>query len=120
MSDRVLPDGWTEGLSKSRGIAYYINNYTNESQWEFPNAPAQPPSEKVRVRHLLVKHDKSRRPSSWREEVITRTESEAQSILQSYRDEIMNSENPGKKFEEMAQKYSDCNSARHGGIINFF
>ena len=37
---------------------------------------------KVRASHLLVKHKDSRRPSSWREENITRTKEDALTILQ--------------------------------------
>lgn len=120
MSEQALPDGWQEGISKSRGVKYYVNTYTMESQWDFPTAAAQPSGEKVRVRHLLVKHAKSRRPSSWREEVISRTPEEADSILSQYRSEIMSSENPSKKFEELASKYSDCSSAKHGGDLGKF
>lgn len=118
--EKNLPEGWTVGYSKSKnGLKYYINSYTNESQWEFPSGPAQS-GERVRVRHLLVKHEKSRRPSSWREEIITRTKEEAINQLNSYRDEILKSENPLEKFEELASKYSDCNSAKRGGDLGFF
>lgn len=115
-----LPEGWTVGYSKSKGgLKYYINSFTNESQWELPTAPAQS-GERVRVRHLLVKHEKSRRPSSWREELITRTKDEAINQLQSYKAEILKSEKILEKFEELASKYSDCNSAKRGGDLGFF
>lgn len=39
-------------------------------------------ADKIRCLHLLVKHAGSRRPSSWREENITRSEDEARKILQ--------------------------------------
>jgi len=121
MSDEEkVPEGWTVGYSKSKGgLKYYINSFTNESQWETPTLPAQP-GERVRVRHLLVKHEQSRRPSSWREENITRTKEEAINQLTSYKDEIMQSENKLEKFEELASKYSDCNSAKRGGDLGFF
>lgn len=67
---------------------YYLNIYTKESQWELPNEPAKesetrgPPE--VQCAHLLVKHKNSRRPSSWREENITRTKDEARAILEGY------------------------------------
>ena len=65
------------------GQPYYVNKYTKQSQWETPNEPAKPASEddKVQASHLLVKHKDSRRPSSWREENITRTKDEALEIL---------------------------------------
>ena len=36
----------------------------------------------VRASHILVKHRESRRPSSWKEEKITRTKEEALEILE--------------------------------------
>ena len=51
-----------------------MNQFTKQSQWEVPTKPAErESSEKVQAKHLLVKHAESRRPSSWRQEVITRT-----------------------------------------------
>ena len=45
-----IPDGWTAKVSRSSGQAYYVNRFTNESQWEKPTKPAQKPSsEKVQV-----------------------------------------------------------------------
>ena len=56
------------------GTKYYVNQFTKQSQWEVPTRPAErESSEKVQAKHLLVKHAESRRPSSWRQEVITRT-----------------------------------------------
>lgn len=72
------------------GLPYYLNVYTKESQWELPTSPAKPDgdsskeSNQVQCAHLLVKHKNSRRPSSWREENITRTKEEARTILNGY------------------------------------
>jgi peptidyl-prolyl cis-trans isomerase NIMA-interacting 1 len=68
------------------GQHYFLNKYTKESQWDTPTEPAEPPAsgggpEKVQCSHLLAKHNKSRRPSSWREERITRTEDEALELI---------------------------------------
>ena len=65
------------------GQTYYVNKFTKQSQWEKPTEPAEAGSEddKVQASHLLVKHKDSRRPSSWREENITRTKEEALEIL---------------------------------------
>ena len=70
-------------LYSTTGQAYYVNQFTKESQWEKPTKPAEPGSDddKVQASHLLVKHKDSRRPSSWREENITRTKEEALEIL---------------------------------------
>jgi peptidyl-prolyl cis-trans isomerase NIMA-interacting 1 len=79
-----LPPEWEVRVSKTRQMPYYFNRETNESRWEPPPntdtatlsnyltttfSSSQPPSsqEKIRVRHLLIKHSQSRRPSSWKE-----------------------------------------------------
>lgn len=70
------------------GQTYYLNLLTKESQWSVPTKPASENTgstnsgpEQVQCSHLLVKHEKSRRPSSWREERITRSKSEAIDII---------------------------------------
>lgn len=61
---------------------------TKESQWSVPTKPASENSssvnsgpEQVQCSHLLVKHEKSRRPSSWREQRISRLQNEAVEII---------------------------------------
>lgn len=71
----------------------------------------------MRCSHLLVKHRDSRRPSSWREDNITRTKEEAHAILAEFRRQIVAGD---KVFEEMAEKYSDCSSAHRGGDLGPF
>jgi hypothetical protein len=63
-----------------KGKEYFLNIHTKQSQWEVPTQPAQA-SKQVRCSHLLVKHRESRRPSSWREENITRNKEEALELL---------------------------------------
>lgn len=76
------------------GLHYYLNVYTKESQWELPKSPAKPDGgsskdqNQVQCAHLLVKHKGSRRPSSWREENITRTKEEARAILEEYQQKV--------------------------------
>ena len=100
------------------GQSYFVNKYTKQSQWDRPTEAAKPPSEdKVQASHLLVKHRDSRRPSSWREENITRSKEEALEILKGYRQQITD----GKAtFEELASQYSDCSSAKRGGDLGPF
>lgn len=72
-------------------MSYYLNVYTKESQWDLPTTPAEnTPSgpTQVQAAHLLVKHNKSRRASSWREENITRSKDEAREILEGYFDQV--------------------------------
>ena len=60
------------------GQTYYLNKFTNESQWEKPTRPAEKQAaDEVQCSHLLVKHRDSRRPSSWREENITKSKEDA-------------------------------------------
>nr|CAD7197551.1 unnamed protein product [Timema douglasi]CAD7396915.1 unnamed protein product [Timema poppensis] len=121
MAEEELPTGWEKRLSRSTGNHYFLNIYTKESQWERPEKPAEPVSssgpDQVQCSHLLVKHKNSRRPSSWREEEITRTKEEALDLVKAYREQIVS----GKaSFAELAQKYSDCSSARRGGDLGPF
>jgi len=67
-------------MSQSRGVEYYFNTQTGESQWEPPSNQR----EEVRASHILVKHAGSRRPSSWKEQNITRSLDEAKQILRSW------------------------------------
>lgn len=102
---------------------YYLNLETKESVWERPEGvdiqPYQPPQEKQQVRasHLLVKHAGSRRPSSWKEAVITRSKEEALMILEGYRQRIVNGE---IDLPTLAKTESDCSSAKAGGDLGFF
>ncbi|XP_043669108.1 putative peptidyl-prolyl cis-trans isomerase dodo isoform X2 [Vespula pensylvanica] len=124
MADEELPAGWEKRLSRSTGQHYYLNIYTKQSQWDRPDKPADPSgngngdgSEEVQCSHLLVKHSGSRRPSSWREENITRSKEEALELIKSYREQIAS----GKAtFAELASKYSDCSSAKRGGDLGPF
>ncbi|XP_069779295.1 peptidyl-prolyl cis-trans isomerase NIMA-interacting 1-like [Narcine bancroftii] len=102
------------------GRIYFFNHITNKSQWERPKASGSCSSvepDKVRCSHLLVKHTQSRRPSSWRQEEITRSKEEALEILNEYIQMIKSGD---ASFESLASKYSDCSSAREGGDLGYF
>ena len=81
---------WEVRFSNSRQLPYFYNQSTGESVWEAPanlskeavlalpgahhlggdgpsSSAAPQQNGKVRASHLLVKHAKSRRPSSWKE-----------------------------------------------------
>ena len=115
MSDDNLPKGWQERTSRSTGKTYYHNMATGESRWERPTSSNR--ADQVRACHILVKHCDSRRPSSWRQEDITRTKEEAIEQLRKYIEEI---EAGDDTFEGLASKYSDCSSAKRGGDLGFF
>lgn len=114
-NEAPLPDGWEMRTSRSTGMSYFLNMYTKKSQWERPEAPADPGE--VRCSHLLVKHAESRRPSSWREENITRSKEEALELLKGYRKQIVAND---ASFADLAAKYSDCSSAKRGGDLGMF
>ena len=117
---RKLPLGWEEKMSKSTKKRYYFNTHTCQSQWEFPKEAA---GESCRCSHILVKHDKSRNPSSWRQSKISRTKSEAIKILQEFLDEINSEqdlETRKEKFADIAKVHSDCSSAKSGGDLGKF
>ncbi|KAI2668956.1 peptidyl-prolyl cis-trans isomerase NIMA-interacting 1 [Labeo rohita] len=118
--DEKLPSGWEKRMSRSSGRVYYFNHITNASQWERPSgsgADGVGEVEKVRCSHLLVKHNQSRRPSSWREENITRTKEEALQLIHKYIEQIKSGE---EDFESLASQFSDCSSARNGGDLGMF
>ncbi|KAL1281576.1 hypothetical protein QQF64_000379 [Cirrhinus molitorella] len=118
--DEKLPSGWEKRMSRSSGRVYYFNHITNASQWERPSgsgADGVGEVEKVRCSHLLVKHNQSRRPSSWREENITRSKEEALQLIHKYIDQIKSGE---EDFESLASQFSDCSSARNGGDLGSF
>lgn len=69
---------------------------------------------KIRAAHLLVKHKDSRRPSSWREENITRTKEEAIRILKGHEEKIRAGE---VSLGDLSVTESDCNSARKRGDL---
>lgn len=70
--------------------------------------------DKIRAAHLLVKHNESRRPSSWREANITRSKDEARQILQGYETKIQGGETG---LGDLAVSESDCSSARSRGDL---
>ncbi|CAB3225753.1 unnamed protein product [Arctia plantaginis] len=73
--------------------------------------------EEIRCSHILIKHNESRRPTSWRSDTIRRTKEEALVIARDIRAQIMIKEN---RFEDIAKVFSDCSSAkRHGDLGRF-
>ncbi|KAM6330538.1 peptidyl-prolyl cis-trans isomerase NIMA-interacting 1 isoform 2-T2 [Alca torda] len=118
--EEKLPAGWEKRMSRSSGRVYYFNHITNASQWERPSGSGkngQGEPSKVRCSHLLVKHNQSRRPSSWRQEKITRTKDEALELINGYIQKIKSGE---EDFESLASQFSDCSSAKAGGDLGAF
>ncbi|KAH8099785.1 rotamase-domain-containing protein [Cristinia sonorae] len=129
--------GWVVRLSNSRGVPYFYHPESQQSSWTAPpelsedeisslpgakeyltpGGTISAPPGQVRASHLLVKHNGSRRPSSWKEDKITRSKEEATRILEGYRAEINGSTS---KFAELAKLHSDCSSHEKGGDLGFF
>ncbi|KAH3667297.1 hypothetical protein OGAPHI_002946 [Ogataea philodendri] len=123
-----LPRGWQIRISKTHGQEYYYNPGKSESVWTPPEGTDQEALDlylsknlhkpkKVRARHILVKHRDSRRPSSWKEQNITRSKEEAVDLIKKYKSQIESGEVP---FEELAGESSDCSSHAKGGDLGFF
>jgi len=116
-------------MSSSHNVPYFYNSETKVSVWKTPDGltdadvKALPGAEyltrpaTVRASHLLVKHSGSRRPSSWREPNITRSEAEAIDLLENYKSQINGSE---EKFGQLAKEFSDCSSAHKNGDLGTF
>uniref|UniRef100_A0A8C5JYT7 Peptidyl-prolyl cis-trans isomerase n=1 Tax=Jaculus jaculus TaxID=51337 RepID=A0A8C5JYT7_JACJA len=120
--EEKLPPGWEKRMSRSSGRVYYFNHITNASQWERGNSSigsknGQGEPTRVRCSHLLVKHSQSRRPSSWRQEKITRTKEEALELINGYIQKIKSGE---EDFESLASQFSDCSSAKARGDLGAF
>lgn len=118
-------------MSNSKKVPYFFNTESKQSVWEAPPNLSEeeikglpgyeylsnPHAGQVRASHLLIKHKDSRRPSSWKEENITRTKEEATEILRGHEAKINGSTD---KFTELASKHSDCSSHTHGGDLGWF
>eukprot|EP00611_Tribonema_gayanum_P010644 TRINITY_DN20701_c0_g1_i1.p1 TRINITY_DN20701_c0_g1~~TRINITY_DN20701_c0_g1_i1.p1 ORF type:complete len:113 (-),score=14.18 TRINITY_DN20701_c0_g1_i1:46-384(-) len=74
----------------------------------------------MRARHILVKHQGSRRPASWKDpegiEISARSREQAIAMLNDIRASIRTPED----FARVAQTASDCSSARNGGDLGEF
>ncbi|KAK9678771.1 hypothetical protein RND81_11G232400 [Saponaria officinalis] len=75
----------------------------------------------VRASHILIKHEGSRRKSSWKDPdgrvIATTTKDSAVSQLKSIRDDILSGKS---NFSDVATRVSDCSSAKRGGDLGPF
>ncbi|GLD97639.1 hypothetical protein PINS_up006329 [Pythium insidiosum] len=143
---KELPKGWKQVESKSRpGKVYFLHLKTGEKTWKLAHVHAKErelrhkaaalasahkaggknDGEKVHAYHILVKHAGSRRPSSWRQETITRSKDVAFAKMEGIRDKLLarKKERPEalkELFEEIAKEESDCSSAKRGGDLGPF
>ncbi|KAL7410546.1 rotamase-domain-containing protein [Mrakia frigida] len=129
-------------FSKSKALPYFYSPSTGVSVWEAPeglspeqiarlpgaekylgsaanggNGGGAVGPEKVRASHLLIKHEGSRRPSSWKEPNITRTKEEARTLIEQHRQAII--QDPSL-FPSLASTESHCSSHSAKGDLGFF
>ncbi|AEO68722.1 c1ae35f3-cdb1-421f-8794-9b74b26f659e [Thermothielavioides terrestris] len=136
-----LPPNWEVRHSQSKNLPYYFNPVEKVSRWEPPpetdteklkiymatyhsnkgglaaGAAEERQPGKIRAAHLLVKHCDSRRPSSWRQNTITRTKKEAYDIIRAHEQRIKAGE---ISLGQLALTESDCSSARKHGDLGYF
>ena len=94
---------------------YHTANLAAHSNGGAPaQQQAQDLSGKIRCAHLLVKHRGSRRPSSWREANITRSQDEAMGVIRGYEQRIRGG---STSLGDLATTESDCSSARKRGDL---
>ncbi|ORY32294.1 transcriptional elongation regulator [Naematelia encephala] len=141
--------GWEVRFSSTRNLPYFFNGSTSTSQWDAPSelSPEQiaklPGAEKylsqgaagtgavggaggkqgqARASHILAKHTGSRRPSSWKQEKITRSKEEARKQIQAHIDHLstLTESEKNREFAKIASVDSDCSSAKKGGDLGWF
>ena len=107
-------DGTRIGIG-ARTFTLRCSGAPSASSGAAPTAPTGP--SKVRASHLLVKHKDVRRPSSWKEDKVTRTQEEALAMVQAFRARIAAGE---VEFGALAAVESHCSSARKDGDLGWF
>ena len=71
----------------------------------------------IRCSHILQKHTKSRNPiDRYRNKQVTRSKEEAIRNIESIMEELK----AGGDFAVLAEKYSECGSAKDGGDLGMF
>lgn len=134
-ADAALPPGWDEARTPD-GRLYYKNHVTKSTQWTRPAADQAAPeksqqakrarsdADEVRVRHLLIKHEASRRPESSRApgKKITLTKESAVAELRALRETLVKFDGAAldAEFSRMSTERSDCSSGNKGGDLGFF
>lgn len=114
-SAEELPHGWKKVDSKSRpGKSYFLHLKSGEKTWKLSHVHAKErefrhkakakaaassssskkhssssKSESVHALHILVKHADSRRPSSWRQESVTRKKAVAVAKVEGIREKLV-------------------------------
>ncbi|CUM67693.1 uncharacterized protein PRCAT00005396001 [Priceomyces carsonii] len=137
MAEAGLPPGWAIRVSNTYNREYFLNQATKESSWEPPfgsdndklkeylarfkaqgNKPVIPADGKIRASHILIKHNQSRKPKSWKSpEGISRSRDEAIQNIKKLQTKILDGE---AKLNDLAITESDDLSHSQGGDLGFF
>lgn len=106
-TDRKPPSTTTDSRDKERAKTHKKKPRMSSSS-----------GNKVRASHILIKHQGSRRMSSWKDPegrvISATTRDAAASQLKAIRDDIVSG---NAKFSEVASSVSDCSSAKRGGDL---
>jgi len=114
--------GTESGKTKSPVVINDCGEVGNEGSGERPRKAARTDDGEVHCLHIIRKHKGSRRPSSWREPVITCSKEQAIEKLKVFQEELQSLKGAEltARFKEIAKKESDCGSAKNGGDLGSF
>eukprot|EP01023_Acetabularia_acetabulum_P035803 TRINITY_DN33794_c0_g1_i1.p2 TRINITY_DN33794_c0_g1~~TRINITY_DN33794_c0_g1_i1.p2 ORF type:complete len:296 (+),score=53.40 TRINITY_DN33794_c0_g1_i1:1-888(+) len=101
-----------ENLKSTSGLD--DSNFNDQRRVEYEDSKQSP--KEIQASHILIKHRDSRKPSSWLEEVVTRSEEEAVQIALQMHERLATGE---VEFAVLAEECSHCSSHRRlGGILD--
>jgi len=134
--EEVLPAGWSKHWSKTHQKPYYFHRATGKQLWtpppkdvvkELEAVPSETgPVETCQALHILVKHQESRRKTSWKDKegkaITARTRQMAAATVIGYREQLapLQGQALQTKFASMARLESDCSSAMKSGDLGAF
>ncbi|KAG5860022.1 putative peptidyl-prolyl cis-trans isomerase [Encephalitozoon hellem] len=99
---------WTKLKDKETGHSYFYNTETGEKT-------DKRPMEGFRLYHILIKHEKSRKPVDLSvDEAFSRIKAIHEDLKAKIHDKSFKD-----FFKEAAFKYSQCSSAKRGGDLGF-
>ena len=93
-----MPAGWTKHWSKTHKRPYYFNKATGKQSWDAPPVAAAGSAYekssiiKMGALHILYKHQKSRKPTSWKDpeglSIKSRSIADAHAMMEKVREEL--------------------------------
>ncbi|XP_029154982.1 uncharacterized protein LOC114934050 [Nylanderia fulva] len=101
---------WVRLKSKRHDKVYYFNEQTRESRWDKPKKTG------YHIYHILIKHEKSRKPEDIPVDEALERCNEVLSILERNK-EHMDEDEFLASFKRLAAKHSMCSSKKRGGDL---